>query len=207
MRSESLVFLLVAVLAEGISLLLLARTPPREQPSALARAGVLLVLVLVWFSSMLARGMSSPAWVGPFATSLVATAGLWLFIDHRVRERHGLKYFPTGIRAFEETEVDGRCLDSAMTRLLGAAGALIVTITKDEVWVRPAKAMPAAAMGLVHRIPLRRIHLMERLVGPRANVRLEYAGSDGWCRCVELKLRNPAVFIEAVREGQLAEID
>lgn len=207
MRSESLVFLLVTVLAEGLSLLLLARTPPREQPSAVARAGLLLILVLVWFGALLLRGMSSPIWVGPFSASLVISAAAWLFIDQRVRERHGLKYFPTGIRAFEETEVGGRCLDSPMTRLLGAASALVVTITRDELWVRPAKAMPAAAMGLVHRIPLRRIHLMERLVGPRANVRLEYAGSDGWCRCVELKLRNPAVFIEAVREGQLEGIE
>lgn len=207
MRSEPLVFLLVAILSEAISLVLLARTPPREQPSALARAGLLLGLILIWFAGLLMRGLSAPIWVGPFAASLVVTAVAWLYIDHRVRERHGLKYFPTGVRAFEEKDVGGRCLDSPTTRLLGAASALVVTITRDELWVRPAKAMPAAAMGLVHRIPLRRIHLMERLVGPRANVRLEYAGSDGWCRCVELKLRNPAVFIEAVREGQLEGIE
>lgn len=207
MRSESLVFLLVAVFSEAISLVLLARTPPREQPSALTRAGILLGMMLLWFASLLMRGFGSPLWVGPFAVSLVLTAGIWLFIDQRVRERYGLRYFPTGIRAFEEKDASGRCLDSPTTRLLGAANALIVTITRDELWVRPAKAMPAAAMGLVHRIPLRRIHLMERLVGPRANVRLEYAGADGWCRCVELRLRNPGVFIEAVREGQLEGIE
>jgi hypothetical protein len=207
MRSESLVFLLVAVLSEVICLGLLARTPPREQPSALARAGLVLGLVLLWFASLIARGASSPVWVGPFSVSLVLTALAWLFIDQRVRERHGLRYFPTGIRSFEEKDAGGRCLDSPTTRLLGAANALVVTITRDELWVRPAKAMPAAAMGLVHRIPLRRIHLMERLAGSRANVRLEYAGADGWCRCVELRLKNPGVFIEAVREGQLEGLE
>ncbi|MGV3618653.1 MAG: hypothetical protein ACO1SV_25300 [Fimbriimonas sp.] len=207
MRSESLVFLLVAFLAEAISLVLIARTPPREQPGAVVRAGLLLTLLLVWFGSLVLRGHSAPEWVVPFSISLVGTAVAWLLIDRRVQARHGLRYYPSGVRAFEEHGVSGRCLDSPATRLLGAAGALIVTITRDELWVRPGRTMPAAAMGLVHRIPLRRIHLMERLAGRGANIRLEYAGSDGWCRCVELQLRNPGVFIETVREGQLEGIE
>jgi hypothetical protein len=207
MRSEPLVFLLVAALAEAVALALLARTPPREQPGALARVGLILLPIVAWFASLLLRGQGSPEWAAPFAVSLVAMGAAWLAVDRRVRERHGLRFFPTGIRAFEERGVPGRCLDSLATRILGRVGALVVTITRDELWVRPTGAIPAAALGLVHRVPLRRIHQMERLVGRRANVRLEYAGNDGWCRCVELRLRNPGVFIEAVREGQLEALD
>ena len=207
MRSEPLVFLLSTFLTEAVVLTLLARAEPREQPAALLRFALLLSLLLIWFGGLIVRGQGRPEWVVPFSISLVATAIMWLVVDRRVRERHGLRYFPTGVRAFEEREVSGRCMDSVVTRLLGAAGALIVTITRDELWVRPSQALPGAAMGLVHRVPLRRIHFMERLVNGPANVRLEYAGADGWCRCVELRLQNPTVFIEAVREGQLEGLE
>lgn len=207
MPSEPFVFLLVALLTEVGALALLARRSPRELPVATGWLAVPFLAIFGWFLSLLARDFAAPGWVTGFTASLVVTtwAGLWLDLD--IRRRYGLRFYPTGIRAYEEKGIRARCLDSWISRWLGTSDALAVTVTLDELWVRPLRPLPAAACGLIHRIPLRRIHLMERLSGPDANVRLEYAGQDGWCRCVELQLRNPNVFIHTVREGQLAEIE
>jgi|GEM_PF-4381704 len=140
---------------------------------------------------------------------LLLAAICWLvYRGFVLRRERALVFHPSGIQAYEEHGVTGRSCDTALLRLAKAGRALVVTVTRDELWVRPRFPLLSvgAALGLVHRVPLRRIHLMERLVGPRANVRFEYASEDGWCHCVELRLQNPSTFIAAVREGQLEEI-
>ncbi len=207
MRSESLVFLLGVAISLTIAFGLLARTSPRDVPSRLLALAPGVVGLLAWFGWLAVRGLIETRLVVGLLALLAAATLAQLALERRLRRKYNLTFFRTGIRAFEEKGVSGRCLDTAASRLFGAARSLVVTVTRDELWVRPLGFLPGVALGLVHRVPLRRIHLMERLAGKRANVRLEYAGQDGWCRCVELRLRNPGPFIEAVREGQLEGLE
>jgi hypothetical protein len=160
-----------------------------------------------WFIRIQSHSGFNAMTGGVLGFVLIATFAAYYEIDRRLRVKEGLVFPPTGILSFQETGASGRGSDSFVMRLFGARRCLVVTVTENELWVRPTGPFLAMARscGLLHRVPLVRIHLMERLVGPAANVRLEYTDRDDWCRCVELKLRNPAAFVEAIREGQLEE--
>lgn len=205
MLVESLGFLALAAVALGLLAREMVRTSPRAHRATPPRLLLLAAPFALWYVSMIRREPDSPipalALVGLSAFVVAALGSL----ERRLRVAHRFRFIPTGIRAFEETGVSGRCMDSALTRAVRAHRSLRVTITRDELWIRPRIPLLSLAtpVGLVHRVPLRRIHQMERLAGAGNNIRLEYEGDDGWCRCVELRLRNPAVFVEAIREGQL----
>ncbi|AIE84993.1 hypothetical protein [Fimbriimonas ginsengisoli] len=107
---------------------------------------------------------------------------------------------PLPISVFRETSVVARRCDGRLIPRLGMHAGNIVTVTEDTLSIVPTRL--GRFFGLDQQIPLLKIHLMERLAGPKANIRLEYTGEDGWCRCLEMRLRNPGAFVDAVREGQ-----
>lgn len=206
MDSQPFQFLATSLIAQCVWLGWIISVPPRCQPFVLGKGGWLAISLTIWWAALLFRGAASS--VHLIWATVPAILGVAL-LDPWVRVRFQLRFVPSGVSAFDESDSSGRCMDTGFSRISGARSGLRLTVTADELWIRPqrARTLFATARGLIHRVPLRRIHLMERLAGPGNNIRLEYEGEDGWCRCVELRLKNPAVFIEAIREGQLEGLD
>jgi len=146
-----------------------------------------------------------------FAQTLLALVPLFagglitvnLAFMHRERTLFGGEAMPV----FQETGADGRGCETPLLRMWRARRGVIVTVTEKELWIRPTgrAAWLSRIWGTVHRVKLLHIHQMEKLDGPKANIRLEYGAEDGWCRCVELQLKNPTAFVDAIREGQIEE--
>lgn len=205
MALESILFLLAVAAVSLAMLLTTARMGPRDASRILLYLSALAFPLGGWFVRVLFQDTTVLA--GLFVLA-VAFGVAYYAIDRNARRREGLVFYDHGICAFRERAVSGRSCDTTLMRLGGAKRTLVVTVTEDEVWIRPVAplTMFARVWGLIHRIPLRKIHQMERLASGRSNVRFEYEAADGWCRCVELRLKNPGAFIEAVRTGQLEAV-
>lgn len=146
-----------------------------------------------------------------FAQALLALgllfAGALIAVNEAFIRRERAMFGGEAMPVFLETGADGRGCETSLLRMWRARRGLIVTVTEKELWVRPIgkAAWISRIWGTVHRVQLLHIHQIEKLGGPKANIRLEYGAEDGWCRCVELRLKNPTAFIDAVREGQIEE--
>lgn len=209
MPAEALLYVLSIALAMGGTLFWVSRSKPGDGGRLVAYTSPFALAIMVWDYSLKTRyphlDVLSAISLGLGAAYL---AGFY-WIDRRLRIHEGLFFPAAGMLTFQETAASGRGCDDALMRLGRANRCLIVSVTESEVWVRPPVwMMPIARLGgILHRAPLKKVHQMERLTGRSANVRFEYGDDDGWCRCVELKLRNPSAFIEAVREGQFEALD
>ncbi len=99
---------------------------------------------------------------------------------------------------FEEKWTSGRSLKSLLTRLGGANNCLHVTVTEDELWVTPH--FPFSAFGgkldLDHRIARDDI---ESVAKRRWSIRVDYATPVGEPRSIDLRLRRPQKFLDALQ--------
>jgi hypothetical protein len=204
MSLENTLYLAILATACSVFLVMLYRANSRTAPRLLVWNLVIGLPLAADCLALLLRNPRDMTLMTGVAAIVVPYIVGFILVERFSRRREGLVFVPTGICSFRETAVSGRSCDAPLVRIGGATRCLTVTVTEDELWVAPAFPISAFARvrGLVNRVPLLRIHLMEKLAGRKANIRLEYTGQDGWCRCVELKLRNPSAFIDAVREGQ-----
>ena len=104
---------------------------------------------------------------------------------------------------FLESWTSGRCLRSILTRLGGARNCLLVAVTHDALVIRPHFPFTLLFLpevyGLDWTIPrtaIRRVDVQDELIGRRLVV--EFAKSDGKAENVELILRKPEEFREAL---------
>lgn len=207
MPVEAVLFLIATAIFMGLTLLWLSRSKPGNALSLMGLAAPLSFGLALWLARIAFIHRGSEVAEGGLVALAVAFGVAYFFIDRRLRVEERLIFPRADMPVFQESFASGRGCDSFLMRLGGARRCLLITVTEDELWIRPVGPLVAFARlwGLLHRVPLTHVHQMERLVGKRANIRLEYSGADGWCRCVELLLRNPTAFVEAVREGQFQE--
>lgn len=104
---------------------------------------------------------------------------------------------------YDEATASGRSLKSLLTRLGGAAQCLKVTVTRDEVRVRPTShgVIPMPELDLVHRVKKSAV-TATRIggLGRSGKVRLEYRRVAGEAHSLELVLRDAEGFLAALAQ-------
>ncbi len=135
-----------------------------------------------------------------FAFVLVAANLAWRIIRHR---RRGISFPPlhTVHVRFHEGAASGNSDKSLVTRFGGASHCLRVTVTDDEVLVRPFFPFNLITEAdLEHRIPRAAVtsaQVAEATSGRR--VLLDFRLPDGGSRRLSLVLRDPDGFLSALK--------
>ena len=124
------------------------------------------------------------------------------------QERRGPLFPPQSDQQvrFDETWTSGRCLDTLITRLGGARNCLHVTVTVDELWIRPQPPFHLMFLpeiyGLQYRVPTSRVARLEKTRGLLGTlVKLEFTDDPGRGHVVKLRLRRPDDFLAAMTRG------
>jgi len=205
MPFEPLLFVLFAFFSTAAAQYFLWKSSLGDALSVLRYLAVALIAIFFWsFRIAWAFPGRHFVWLMLAILCPVLIVGSRL-VDRSFRSKESHLFSGTAMPVFHETLASGQGCESFLLRLWRARKTLSVTVTESELWIRPGGRGAAISRiwGLAHRVNLRHIHQLEKLVSSKANIRLEYGAEDGWCRCIELQLKNPSAFVEAVREGQI----
>ena len=156
--------------------------------------------------------LNQPSWMGylPLAIASWLFVCVVLFSVSYVRARRRGNPFPELDQSqilFEEKGVSGNSNKSFFTMLGGASGILWVTVTRDEVWIRPRPYTLFLAFGgersdLIHRIPRSRIlSVTQEASRGKDRVALQFVDHEDKSRFFFLYLRRPDDFLRATRAG------
>ena len=114
--------------------------------------------------------------------------------DHPIPERNHV------VAVFCESRVSGRSHKSWFTRLSAAYKCLHVMVTDDELWVFLPDLLGwmAVQTDLDHRIPLKAVLNIDRT---RKSLILTYKNDQNETKKIELRLRNPDLFLRAIEQA------
>ncbi len=102
-------------------------------------------------------------------------------------------------KAYDERTASGRSMTRWWQRYGGANRVLHVTVVDEEVWIRVLLFGFLAHMwGLLHRFNVRQVRKAERVNRWMVNVALVYDDDKRGTQTLELRLRDPDAFLEAV---------
>ena len=150
-----------------------------------------------------------PFWINHFAAILAAWTLVWLaiFLIQYLRFRRKGNPFPQFDPRnvlFKEKGASGNSNKSWFTMIGGASRILWVTVTQEEVWIRPRPFLLSRMFGadrfdLIHRIQKGQIVSANR-EAPRGRERvaLEFTLPDGKTRFFFLYLSESEGFVRAV---------